>query len=117
MKLTQQEREQIQQNALFRAKNGAICANDVIIIMEFSERGIAPSDIRPRENVFTFNAWKALGRSVKKGEHGVKIPTWIPTSTETNPETGEAKETALRQRTAVVFHESQTKPTGEPANV
>ena len=37
------------------------------------------SDILPRENVFTYHAWRALGRQVRRGEHGVKVTTWIPT--------------------------------------
>jgi hypothetical protein len=47
------------------------------IFQGFMAKGIAETDIKPRENVFTFHAWKALGRSVKRGEHGVKVVTFI----------------------------------------
>jgi len=32
-------------------------------IQGFAAKGIPESEIKPRENVFTFNAWKALGSS------------------------------------------------------
>ena len=61
----------------------------------------------PRENVFTFDAWKALGRYVRKGEHGVKVVTFIECSKE-NKETRE-KESFRRPWTTTVFHVSQTE--------
>jgi antirestriction protein ArdC len=75
-------------------------ANYPAIIAGFSERGI--SDIRPRENVFTFAAWQALGRYVRKGEKGVKIQTWI-----TVEKNGER---VTVPKTTTVFHISQTEP-------
>src|SRR5260221_14524652 len=70
---------------------------------------------KPRENVFTFHAWKALGRSVKKGEHGVKVVTFIERSAnERDPATGEEKAVSYRQpHVTTVFHISQTEPTSE----
>jgi antirestriction protein ArdC len=73
----------------------------------FMAKGIALEDIKPRENVFTFNAWKALGRSVRKGEHGVKAVTFVPASGKPEPETGERKAFKM-PRTVTVFHISQT---------
>ena len=64
--------------ALQRAATGPSLANYPAIYAGFMAKGIAEDDIKPRENVFTFNAWRALGRTVKKGEHGVKIATCIP---------------------------------------
>lgn len=92
--------------ALGRARSGQSLANESICIQEFAQRGINPADILPRENVLTFWAWKALGRSVRKGEHGVKLITWIPFEREKDGKV----ETAYRPKTAVVFHVSQTDP-------
>jgi len=83
--------------------------------------GIPESDIRPRENVFTYEAWKALGRHVRKGQHGVKVVTFITTeshkSREPQTETldsmeAQPKRTAKYSRpwTTAVFHVSQTEP-------
>jgi len=72
-------------------------------------------DVKPRENVFTFNAWKALGRSVKKGEHGVKVVVFVEMSGEVrDPSTGETERKGFRApRTTTVFHISQTEATTE----
>jgi antirestriction protein ArdC len=53
--------------------------------------------------VLTFQAWKALGRVVRRGEHGVKVVTFIPT---TDKATGEV--TGKRPWSSTVFHISQT---------
>jgi antirestriction protein ArdC len=77
-------------------------------------KGIAEADIKPRENVFTFHAWKALGRYVRKGEHGVKVCTYAPIERkEKDPETG-AERTVEGKRPwmATVFHISQTEAIG-----
>src|SRR6266571_2894190 len=63
--------------ALDRATTGQSLTNYPAIFAGFMAEGIAEVDIKPRENVFTFEAWKALGRSVKKGERGVKVVTFI----------------------------------------
>ena len=94
-------------DALHRAASGQSCANYGAIFQGFEKKGISPDDIKPRENVFTFKAWKALGRVVKKGEHGVRVITFIETA---DKETGQTKK---RPWTTTVFHVSQTKPLGE----
>jgi len=72
-------------------------------------RGIPESEIHPRENVFTFEAWKALGRYVRKGEHGVKVVTFIETkSREVDQDSSEPK-IIRRPWTTTVFHISQTE--------
>ena len=116
--------------ALANAIGNKSTANFGPIIHGFLEKGIPLDDIRPRENVFTFWAWKALGRRVRKGEHGVKVITWVPME----PSKAQmAADMAARERgetvkarnhtrpwTTTVFHISQTeadpyaKPT-EPA--
>lgn len=90
-------------------------ANYPTIIRDFAARGIPVEDIRPRENVFTFNAWKALGRYVKKGEKGVAVVSFVPTSRkERDASTGETKIVeGSRPVTAYVFHVSQTAAAAE----
>jgi hypothetical protein len=59
------DREQIQQEALSRAASGIVLSNYPAIFEGFIAKGIAESEIKPRENVFTFQAWKALGRALR----------------------------------------------------
>lgn len=94
---------ELQTEALYRARGGVSMANYGAIYEGFALLGISAADIKPRENVLTFNAWRALGRTVKRGEHGVKVVTWIPVKDKT---TGEL--TGKRPKTATVFHVSQT---------
>lgn len=107
----------LQREALQRAQCERSLANYGQIIAGFSQKGIPAHEIIPRVNVFTFSAWKAKGRKVRKGEHGVKISSWIPTGrthTEKNQETGEEETVArLRPFTPTVFHISQTEPMEE----
>src|SRR5713226_2329274 len=86
-------REQERAEALTRAVSGQTMSNYPAIFQGFIAKGIPESEIRPRENVFTFDAWKALGRYVRKGEHGVKVVTFIECSKEnkTDAETDEKK--------------------------
>jgi antirestriction protein ArdC len=95
--------------ALDRATTGQALTNYPAIYQGFLARGIAESDIRPRENVLTYHAWRALGRQVRKGEHGVKVVTFIP-STRKDRDTGEDIKVGLRPWTSTVFHISQTEP-------
>ena len=55
-----------------------------------------------RQNVFTYNAWKALNRQVRKGEKGIKCVTWIETNKDGKPD--------KLCRSVTVFHISQTDP-------
>ena len=82
-------------------------ANYQTIISGFAARGIDVADIKPRENVFTFDAWIGKGRCVNKGEKSVRIDVWIP-YTEKDKETGEESEKRSR-RVVSVFHISQTR--------
>lgn len=92
--------------ALSRAQNSESLANYGAIIQGFMEKGIPADDIRPRENVLTYHAWHAQGRQVRKGEHGVRITTWIPIGNDEAEDPDKARR--LRPKTAVVFHVSQT---------
>src|SRR5438046_2890603 len=107
-------REQMQQEALTRAVSGQTLSNFPAIILGFLAKGIPEQDIRPRENVFTYHAWRELGRQVRRGEHGVKVCTYVATDQktgQTDPETGEEQKTRGRRPwMATVFHVSQTEP-------
>tara|TARA_R110002167_G_scaffold163441_1_gene360337 strand:- start:132 stop:671 length:540 start_codon:yes stop_codon:yes gene_type:complete len=101
------KKEQIE--ALARALKNVSFLNYSTILKGFASRGIDPTDIIPRGNVFTYGAWQALGRQVQKGEKGVKIQTMI---------VGEKKDKATGAKTGektkffgstTVFHISQTK--------
>ena len=100
--------------ALERARNNETMTNYPAIFAGFIEKGIPEYDIRPRDNVFTFHAWKALGRSVKRGEHGVRVVTFIEASARDTSEAGEETVRTYRKpHTTTVFHISQTEPTAE----
>jgi hypothetical protein len=106
------DRKQMEQEALGRAIGNQSLTNYPAIFQGFMEKGIPESEILPRENVFTYHAWRALGRQVRRGQHGVKVTTWIPTERKERDETtGELKVSTGRIcHTAVVFHVSQTDP-------
>ncbi len=90
------------------------------IFAGFTAKGIAESDIRPRGNVLTYHAWRALGRQVRRGEHGVKVVTFVTCKGKedrdgiaTNNADGTDKRNSKgfrRPWTATVFHVSQTDP-------
>src|SRR5712691_2999603 len=91
--------------SLKRAVHGQSFTNFPAIFQGFAAKGIPETEIKPRENVFTFQAWKALGRVVRRGEHGVKVVTFIEHTVE-DKETGERK-AVRRPWTTTVFHISQ----------
>lgn len=101
-------KKEIAAQALNNAVTNTSTANYEAIFNGFMEKGINPQDILPRENVFTYNAWQALGRQVRKGEKGVKVVTVVSTSRK-DAATGET-EGAKFLRTTTVFHISQTDP-------
>jgi antirestriction protein ArdC len=113
----------MQQEALSRAASGQSLSNWPAILAGFLAKGVPESDIRPRENVFTYNAWRALGRQVRRGEHGVKVVTFVTVdgrdskedkdSVATNDVDGTDKPKGRgygRPWSATVFHISQTDP-------
>jgi len=95
--------------ALERATQGLSMANYPAIYEGLLEKGIPEAEIKPRVNVLTYKAWLAVGRQVRRGEHGVKVVTWIA-MTKKDKKTGETLETFKRPRRATVFHISQTDP-------
>lgn len=106
------------QESLSRARN---CLGSTMnygpILEGFTAKGIPLEEIEPRVNVFTFNAWLALGRAVRKGEHGVRITVFVPMRVKdkgTANEDGSPKVKSVRGvRAATVFHISQTDPIQE----
>lgn len=110
---------EVQQHALQNALTSQSVANFQAIFEGFEAMGIPTDAIKPRVNVFTFNAWKALGRTVKKGEHGVKIVSVIP-CTKKDPVIGEDVP-VKKIKATTVFHISQTHaidgtPDAEPTD-
>jgi hypothetical protein len=103
-------KEQMQHEALSRAANGQSMANWPDIIKGFMAKGIPEGDIEPRVNVFTYHAWRALGRQVRRGEHGVKVLTFVPVAVKEGATDGDGKPLKPYRRawTATVFHVSQT---------
>lgn len=94
------------QQALSNAVSNQSMLNYHAIFTEFMARGIPESQIEPRVNVFTYKAWLALGRQVRKGEHGVKVVTFVP-MTKRDTLTGNEKSFRV-PRSTTVFHISQT---------
>jgi hypothetical protein len=111
-------RAEIQQEALSRAVNGQALTNWPAIFAGFMAKGIPESEIKPRENVLTYHAWRALGRQVRRGEHGVKVVTFVECEGKDKAEDAAdgASEPARKKRgyrrpwTATVFHVTQTDP-------
>ncbi len=97
------------QEALANARNGQSAMNYPAIFTGFIEMGIPENDIRPRENVFTFNAWRALGRTVKRGEHGVRVQTWVAFTEKRDDDDNVVRPAGKRPKMTTVFHVSQTK--------
>lgn len=105
-------RGEVQAQALRNALAERSMANYETIFNEFAEKGVPVDDVKPRENVFSYNAWLALGRQVRKGEHGVKIVTWIERKAKKGEDDAEPYKFP---RSVTVFHISQTDPVERPA--
>jgi len=92
------DKQEQQREAYSRAHDGESTANYDRIMAGFIAKGIPEIGIIPRENVFTYGAWRHEGRQVRRGEHGVKVMTFVK-----DEKTGRS----YAKRTAV-FHISQT---------
>jgi hypothetical protein len=112
-RLTLNEKRERWQEALESGSRYKPNSNDMPCILEFEARGIPASEIEtfgPDQNVRTFNAWKALGRYVRKGEKSVHLCVWRTVEKdEIDPVTG-TRRFARFCATACVFHVSQTEP-------
>ncbi len=111
MSTVTQNVSEVNADALQRAVSSQSVSNYPTIFDGFLARGIPEDDILPRENIFTYSAWKALGRQVCKGEHGVRICTFLQVKSEkTDPDTGKVEvKFSSRPKMTTVFHLSQTK--------
>jgi len=71
-------------------------------------------DCEPYRDVFTYQRWQAQGFQVRKGEHGVRITTWIEASEKREPEAEpEAERKVYRlPRAVVVFCRCQVDAKG-----
>ena len=105
-------KSEVAAEALAHATQSESLANYPAILEGFAAKGIPAAEIEPRVNVFTYHAWQALGRTVRRGEHGVKVCTWIP-MTKKNADTGEAEPIGRKRRMTTVFHISQTQTEDE----
>lgn len=103
-------REVIAAQALKNATENNSVANYQAIFEGFAAKGIAIEEIEPRVNVFTYNAWRAKGRQVRKGETGVKVVTFVNAKGQAaEGDQGEAQGYKFA-RSVAVFHISQTDP-------
>ena len=109
---TSAEAEAMRAEAYGRAIGGKPNANYVAIIQGFMAKGLAMEDIEPRVNVFTYNAWKHQGRQVRRGEHGVRVITFIPIDEKRDSAGKVIRKGGSRPRSATVFHVSQTDEIG-----
>lgn len=100
--------EETREQQLARIQASDNEANYPAIIAGFKARGITEAEIVPRENVFTYRAWQAKGRQVRKGEKSVKIDVWI--QYEKKDTEGDEKKVGRSRRSVAVFHVSQTDP-------
>lgn len=99
--------------ALEKAITGQSLMNYQAIIEGFIAKGIPADQIVPRENVFTYDAWRAVGRQVRRGEKGVSVVTFRECS-KVDKDTGEIS-TWRSPWHSTVFHISQTDPVAVPA--
>ena len=105
--MTKQEQ---QTEALDRAQNGQSFTNYPAIVQGFIVKGIAEDNIEPRINVFTYQAWQALGRQVRRGERGVKVFTFIALPDKLNDEGELERRGGSVPKRTTVFHITQTDP-------
>jgi len=111
-------KEEQRTEALSRATTNSSVSNYAAIYAGFEDKGIPEGDIHPRVNVFTYRAWQAKGRQVKRGQRGVKVHTWIPVKRKEKQANGEEVVKSFKTcRTATVFHVSQTEAMTDVAAV
>ncbi len=95
--------------ALDRARHCRGRENIARVYSAFLDRGIPEEDILPGENILTFRAWKALGRFVSKGQHGVRLLTYVERDKKVERDGKETTERVTFPKSTHVFHISQTE--------
>ena len=98
--------------ALDRARHCRGRENIATVYSAFMDRGIPEAEILPGENVLTFRAWRALGRCVCKGQHGVRLLTYVERDRKVERDGKETTERVTFPKSTHVLHVSQTKPLG-----
>ncbi|MEO5774701.1 MAG: ArdC family protein [Sphingomicrobium sp.] len=105
-------RSEVATKALRNAMTSESSMNYAAIYEGFEAMGIPAAVILPRQTVFSYNAWHALGRQVRKGEHGVKVVTWIEAkgkkAAACDDQASDGAKPHKFPRTVTVFHLSQT---------
>lgn len=86
---------------------GYSVGNALTVKVALEERGCS---CEPYADVFTFNRWRAQGRTVRKGEHGIKLPI-IVRGEKVDADTGERSGFSMR-RASFVFCRCQTDKLG-----
>ena len=70
--------------------------------------------LTPEQEIHTFQRWKALGYSVKKGEHAIaKFAIWKMGTRKTKNDDGEEEETTTGRcfmKTSAFFSSAQVEP-------
>ena len=86
--------------------DGILQGSGVFATVEFED---GARQVEMPEEIHTFQAWKSLGYSVKKGEKAIaKFPIWKYTSKKVETEDGEEKEISnMFMKTAAFFKMSQ----------
>lgn len=105
------KRETQEREALERGSRSMPNGNDMVALLAFEARGIPAQQVDtfgPNQNVYTYAAWRAKGRQVRKGEKSVKLTVWRPFGEKPDPETGKIKPERMLPVSACVFHVSQT---------
>jgi hypothetical protein len=109
------ERKETPAETLARIQSG-FSKNDLVVVEAFAAAGVDPADIAPRENVLTFNAWKATDRRVAKGAKSLRVTVYVPkrggsaddADDNGTDENGKKKRGGMIPKTARLFHVSQT---------
>ena len=93
-----------------RSFQGYSVANAAAVVHGLAARGC---HCEPYADVFTFARWRAQGRTVRKGQHGIRLPV-IVHGESTDKDTGETRTYSLR-RASFVFCRCQTDTLGGAA--
>lgn len=81
----------------------------VRVTQALAERARPGCACEPYTDVFTFNRWRAQGRTVRRGEHGIVLPVVIEKSYIGKDELGDETERTSRiLRRSYVFCRCQT---------
>ena len=87
---------------------GKISGTGRTITIETNEGKIS---VPEPEEIHTFQMWKSLGFSVKKGEHAIaKFPIWKYTKKDADPETLTEAEEKIFMKIAAFFTIAQVEP-------